>query len=525
MKNFSILIQELGSSKSTKKQIEKLLEYFGKADDQEKLEAIALLTKKRPKRLVSPLNLRIWATDLAEIPDWLFDECYNISGDQSEITSLILPIKRGRDAISLTDVISQRNALENKDLELIKESVINAWQNFDQFERQLYNKILTGTFRKTISVAIISKALAKYLQVEESKLTHRLTENWSPERVEFSQLLLTNHYKDQISQPYPFYYGLPLDRNLTELGNPKDWAAEWKWHGERAQIIWRDSELFIWSKSKELVTQYYPELQCIVENIDYDFVIDGEIIAYHNGKPLPNSHLSKRIGKTKQSKNLLKANPVVFMAYDIMEFRAIDIRQENYLSRQSKLITLISNANRPQLLHSQPQAFESWEQLSLIIQEARAQKVLGLVIKSCTSSYGVERNEGNWWKLKAEPYYIKAVLIYAHRSQIRRSRGFESYSFALWNADELVTFVKIENNLSEAETKEIASFVKKNTIERFGPVYSVHPSLLFEITFEGIQESKRHKSGVILRRAKIKEWLKNSAAEDANKLDEIKNLI
>jgi DNA ligase-1 len=525
MKAFSKLYQKLERSKSASFLVEELLNFFAISSDEDKLWCIALFSQKRPKRIVKPLSLRLWVTDLARIPDWLFEESYNIVGDQAETAALLLPIAKQREEKSLSEWIQEilNYSTENKDL--LKEWVLESWSLLDKDERLLFNKLITGTFRKNLPTSIIAKALSLYLEIDEKIFVHRLNSDWSPTEISFQALLQTDHYKDYISKPYPFYYGNPLNLPMIELGNVIDWIAEWKWDGFRAQLISRDGEIFLWSRNGELVNDSFPELLDIAKNIDYDFVLDGEIIAYKNGQPLNYTFTSKRLGKKKVTKNLLLTSPVVFMAYDLLEYRTNDIRHEPLTKRKELLGTLMRDANNSFLKYSDTLSSIHWTEMETLLETARSKQARGIFLKHKTSTYKEGRFSGDWWKIKAAPHTIEAILIYAHRSQGRGISNFVEYSFALWENETLVTFTKASEGLSAEEESELALFVKQNTIERFGPVYSVNPILVFELSFEGIIASKRHKSGIALRKPKIKKWKINKEAKEADTLEAIKKLI
>lgn len=525
MKAFSKLYQKLERTKSASFLIKELHNYFTISSDADKLWCIALLSQKRPKRVVKPFSLRLWATDLARIPDWLFEESYNIVGDHAETAALLLPIEKQREEKSLSEWIQEIISYNSENEDLLKEWVIESWSTLDKDERLLFNKLITGTFRKKLPSSVITKALSLYLEVDENIFAHRLNSKWSPTKINFQELLQTEHYKDYISKPYPFYYGNPLDFPMVELGDVKEWIAEWKWDGFRAQLISRDGEIFLWSRNEELVNDSFPELLDIAQKLDYDFVLDGEIIAYKNEQPMNYTFTSKRLGKKKVSKNLLQTSPVVFMAYDLLEYRTKDIRLEPLAERKELLSTLVREASNSFLKFSETISSTDWTEIETLLDTARSKQAKGLFLKKSVSPYKEGRLSGDWWKIKAAPHTIEAVLIYAHRSPSRGISNFVEYSFALWEDETLITFTKASGGLSEEQQSEIALFVKQNTIERFGPVYSVNPILVFELSFEGIVESKRHKSGIALRVPKIKKWKINKDAQEADTLKDIKKLI
>lgn len=525
MKVFSRLYQNLERSKDTSKRVDLLSKYFSEVSDSDKLWTIALFSQKRPKRIIKPLSLRLWITDLAGIPDWLFEESYNIVGDQAETSALLLPIAKQREEKSLSEWILESIDIAHEEENIIKEWVQDSWLNLDCNERFIFNKLITGTFRINLQDSIIAKALSNHLDSDENVFAHRLKRNWSPLSIGFQELLKTEHYKDYISKPYPFFYGHPLDLSADELEDAKNYIAEWKWDGLRAQLISRDGEIFIWSRNNELINDSFPELLGIPENIDYDFVLDGEIIAFKESKAQHFSETSKRLGKKKVNKRLLQDIPVVFMAYDILEYRAQDVRDTPLVKRKEFLSQLYIEASNSSLKLSEMINLTQWSELDEVLNKARNKKAKGIILKKTSSIYKDGRHFGDWSKIKVKPITVDSILIYAHRNPRQGISTYEEYSFALWDQDSLVTITKASEGLTREEKKEIALYVKQNTIERFGPVYSVNPGLVFEISFDGIVESKRHKSGIVLRNPIISKWQLGKKVEDADSIEKLKNLL
>lgn len=527
MKTFSTLFKKLEQTNSTNAKVDALVEFFQEAEDKDKLWAIALFTHKRPKRTINTRLLREWAAEKAGVPDWLFEDSYHIVGDLAETIALILPVKDPENAVSksLDEWIREMMSLKNREEDEKKQWILNAWNGLDQDERFLLNKLITGGFRIGVSQKLITKALARYLDVDDNSVAHRLMGDWSPLETNFKELLIEEDPKDKISRPYPFYLAYAIEKDLEELGEPSDWQVEWKWDGIRGQFIYRQGEIYIWSRGEELVTDRFPELHNAVIGLEDNFVLDGEILGYKNGEPLSFQDLQKRIGRKKVSKAVINKCPVIFMAYDILERQGQDLRNRSMSERRDNLTNLFENIKSDKLRLSKEIDFEHWEQLNTLIKEARDRKTEGFMLKRKDSIYQVGRKKGDWWKWKVEPYTIDAVMIYAQRGHGRRANLFTDYTFALWEGDRLVPFTKAYHGITDEEFQEVSRFVRKNTVERFGPVHSVNPELVFEIAFEGIQESNRHKSGIALRFPRISRWRKDKKAKEANTLEEIKELL
>jgi DNA ligase 1 len=356
--------------------------------------------------------------------------------------------------------------------------------------------------------------------------------NWDPNKVTFQELILDEKSSDYLSKPYPFYLAYPIESDVSNLGNPEDWSIEHKWDGIRSQTIIRENEIFVWSRGEELVTDKYPEFHSFVGIIPNGTVIDAEILAFPNDEIGTFNDLQTRIGRKTTSTALLKSNPVILKAYDLLEWEGKDIRNLPFQERRNlleKLYENIKDKNLPFYL-SERKNLNSWEDVATERMRAREMKSEGLMIKNKNSTYQVGRKKGDWWKWKLEPLVIDAVLTYAMRGSGRRSNLFTDYTFALWQNNEkgereLVTFAKAYSGLTDSEFRKVDDFIKKNTIDKFGPVRSVTPELVFEIGFEGIALSKRHKSGVATRFPRILRWRLDKKIEDANSIEDLKSMI
>jgi len=532
MKNFANLIKTLDSSNKTSVKVDALTEYFRYASDEDKVWTIAILSHRRPPRPVNTTLLRIWANELANIPLWLFEESYHIVGDLAETIALIIPTTDGHSDKSLTEFLQEMIALKKKTDEEKREYLHTNWLALNYYERFVFTKLITGSFRIGVSQKLMTRALSKATNVDEDALAFKLMGNWDPNKISFQELILDEKSSDYLSKPYPFYLAYPIEGEASSLGNASDFAIEHKWDGIRSQTIIREDEIYIWSRGEELVTDKYPELHAFVGNIPNGTVIDGEILPFPDGQIGTFNDLQTRIGRKTVSQALLKQTPVIVKAYDILEWEGKDIRNESYEFRRNLLENLyeqIKNKNLPVLL-SETVSLNSWEDVATERLRAREMKSEGLMLKRKDSVYGVGRKKGDWWKWKIEPLVIDAVLTYAMRGSGRRATLFTDYTFALWQNNEngereLVTFAKAYSGLTDAEFRKVDDWIKKNTLERFGPVRSVTPQLVFEIGFEGIALSKRHKSGVATRFPRILRWRHDKKIEDANNIEDLKSMI
>lgn len=524
MKRFAQLFTELDQTTKTLSKIKALVSYFEVVADEDKLWAIALLSHRRPKRSVNTTLLSYWATELSGLPVWLFDESRHVVGDLAETITLMLPPPKETSDYSLSYWITFIRGLETIAVEEKKERVLWAWNRLDEMERFVFNKLITGGFRIGVSQSLMVKALAQYTGMEQSTVAHKLMGNWSPEDDQFDTLLRSEEHVD-ISRPYPFYLAYALEDDVSALGDPSEWYAERKWDGIRGQIIVRDGELFVWSRGEELVTDKYPEYAVMKNLLPDGTVIDGEIMPFRDGKPLTFNHLQTRIGRKSLSRKLLQDVPVAFIAYDVLEWNGEDIRQKPMTERRQLLEELIRNGGSVLIL-SQLVPFTSWEELAY--ERTRSRELLseGIMLKRKNSPYRDGRRRGDWWKWKIDPHTVDAVMIYAQRGSGRRANLYTDYTFAVWDDDgHLVPFTKAYSGLTDEEFREVDRWIKQNTLERFGPVRSVKPLLVFEIAFEGIARSTRHKSGIALRFPRIKRWRKDKKVDEADKLEDLVKLI
>ncbi len=525
MKEFAELITRLDQSNKTSDKLEALGEFFAKAADSDKVWAIAIFTHRRPKRQVSTRQLREWSQEMAGIPDWLFDECYHSVGDLAETISLLLPHPTATSERNLTDWIHFLFQLEKLNDENKEAKILEAWSRLNQTERFIFNKIITGGFRIGVSQSLITNALATHLDRDKSSIAHALMGSWNPEQISFSSLFDQGDSHQDISKPYPFFLAHPLEKEPEEMGDPNDWQVEWKWDGIRGQLIRRAGETFIWSRGEELVNEKFPELMDLGSFLPDGTVLDGEIITFQAGKPLPFSLLQTRIGRKNLSKKFLAEAPVSLLVYDILEYEGKDIRAISLKKRREILEDLYSKTSHPNLEISQTINLNSWSEYTEIRRNSRIELAEGLMLKHVNSSYETGRKRGSWWKWKIEPLTIDGVMIYAQKGHGRRADLYSDYTFAVWDGENLVPFAKAYSGLTDAEMQEVDQIVKKNTREKFGPVRTVKAELVFEIAFEGIQDSPRHKSGIALRFPRILRWRKDKPAREANTLQDLKDLL
>ncbi len=537
MKAFAQLFLSLDETNKTNQKVKVLKDYLNCVPDSDKMHMLALFTGRKPKRVINATQIRSWANAVTGIPVWLFEESYHIVGDLAETMALLLP----QDTVSssdktLTDWIAELNSLAAKTEEERKLWLTDAWAIMDTQERFVFNKLLTGSFRVGVSQNLVIKALADISGLDAATLTHRIMGNWMPETYSYEQLTQMEGASDDVSRPYPFFLAYPIqetsdkqrsaDELKVTLGDAPEWQAEWKWDGIRAQLIKRDGQIFIWSRGEDLATEKFPELHPFLNALPDGTVLDGEILSFRNGVPLPFNILQTRIGRKNLSKKILEESPVALIAYDCLEYNGEDIRYKTQGERRVLLEALQAATTHPKIFRiSELINFSSWDELAEIREQSRAKIAEGVMLKRKSATYQVGRRRGDWWKWKIDPLSVDAVMVYAQKGHGRRADLYTDYTFAVWDGDKLVPFAKAYSGLTDAEINKVDYFVKRNTLEKFGPVRTVKPELVFEIGFEGINRSTRHKSGIALRFPRILRWRHDKPKEEADTLENLKALL
>lgn len=528
MKRFSRLYLELDMTTSTNAKVDAMVSYFAQADDQDAAWALFFLSGQRIKRPIKRRLMGEWACELVGIPDWLFEESYSVVGDLAETIALLVDQIGEPTAAELPlHVWTEERALKLKKMEESeqREALVSWWSELRPHQLFVFNKLLTGAMRVGVSKKLVLRALSKLSGIDAAVLAHRLMGKWEPTPEDYRRLFDDDTSDTDISRPYPYFLASPLEEEPRELGDVDQWIAEWKWDGIRGQLIRRDQESFLWSRGEELVTAQYPELEEASKWLPDGVVLDGEVLAFDDGFPLPFGDLQRRIGRKRVSKKILEEVPVSFVVYDIMEFEGEDIREAPLDERRATLERVLDGAPANFQTSTIVRA-DSWDELAEFRAESRDRRVEGLMLKRRDSPYRTGRKRGDWWKWKVEPYHIDAVLIYAQAGRGKRANLFTDYTFAVWTEDEeLVPIAKAYSGLSNKEIKELDSWIRKNTLETYGPVRAVEREHVFEISFEGIAESNRHKSGIAVRFPRITRWRKDLGVKDADQLGQVRKLL
>jgi len=533
MKAFAALYRRLDETTKTNEKVAALADYFRAADPASAAWAIYFLTGRKLKRAINTRELCDACLEATGLSEWLFDESYEAVGDLGEVVAILLPDPAASSDVPLHEWIEKRLALLREMSEAERKRVlIDSWNELGRQERLVWNKLLTGSFRVGVSRGLVVRGLAAATGIEAPLIEHRLMGDWNPTPQFFSSLVSTESTETIASQPYPFCLAHALQDPPESLGDVNEWAAEWKWDGIRAQIVRREGKTYIWSRGEELITDQFPDLLADAAALPDGTVVDGEIVVLLEGRVQPFTTLQKRLNRRQPGKKVLSDNPVFFTAFDVLEEAGVDVRPAPLRERRPILERIIERV-RSMSLDSSTSRFHlaeshvvhSWDELAQLRQASREYGVEGLMLKRWDSPYGVGRTTGMWWKWKIEPYTVDAVLIYAQRGHGRRASLYTDYTFGVWNEGQLVPFAKAYSGLTDAEIRKVDQFVRNHTLEKFGPVRVVEPKLVFELAFENLQLSKRHKSGIAVRFPRMARWRTDKTPEQADSLQTIRDLL
>ena len=573
MKSFARLFAELDQSTATRAKQAALVRYFeaianrsasgsasesanDEAPERDAAWAVYFLAGGKPRQTVPTRVMRETARDLAALPEWLFDESYQAVGDLAETIAHVLPPPSRTSDLGLATWVEDRLLeLKGASPEAIAARLAAWWDELDTGERFLLTKLIGGGFRVGVSKLSVTRALATVSGVDPKIVAHRLmgyTDGRSrPSAAAYRSLIAQpseaaegERPAELRGQPYPFFLAHALNEPVARfdelLGSPHDWQVEWKYDGIRGQLVVRGGEAYLWSRGEDLVTERFPELAALVSQVPSGTVIDGEVLVWRpddpSNAPAPFADLQTRIGRKTLSKKLLADTPVVLVAYDLLEEHDEDLRNRPQAERRARLEALIHAIDHPSLRLSPVLEADSWQAFATLREEARARRVEGFMLKRRDAHYGIGRTKdvGVWWKWKIEPLTVDAVLIYAQRGHGRRASLYTDFTFAVWdraldpqdiNPRALIPFAKAYSGLTDDEMIKVDAIVKKTTIEKFGPVRSVKPTQVFELGFEGIQRSSRHKSGIATRFPRMLRWRTDKPIDEADTLASLEALM
>ena len=546
MKDFADLYSQLDASTSSNAKLAALQDYFRVTSHADAAWAVFFLCGGRPRQLVPTKLLRELAIQTSGLPPWLFEECYQAVGDLAETISLLLPQSEHSSteglALWVEDKLLPLRGIESEE---VIPRLLPLLQQLDRRSQLVCIKLITGSFRVGVSKLLVTRALAALANIDAKRIAQRLVGytdlSARPTDASFQRLIaaVADSGEDErdVGQPYPFFLAhslqIPTADFAAQIGPPGDWQIEWKWDGIRAQLVKRQGQLWIWSRGEELVTDRFPELAALAAYIPNGTVLDGEIVVWKDGQLQSFALLQQRIGRKTLSARLLEKVPVAMLVYDLLEWQGEDWRQRPQSVRRAQLEQMVAQCAQPQLQISALLQGEDWQDLDHQRASSRSRGVEGMMLKSKHAQYGVGRTKdvGVWWKWKIEPYTVDAVLIYAQRGHGRRASLYSDFTFAVWDAPasvpdrKLVSFAKAYSGLTDDEMRQVDAIVRKTTVEKFGPMRSVTPTMVFELGFEGIALSSRHKSGIAVRFPRMLRWRQDKPLAEADTLDTLRALL
>ena len=558
MHRFAALYERLDRTTSTNEKVEALKEYFRITPAEDAAWGLYFLAGEKIKRLVPTKRLKLWCMERAGVADWLFSASHQHVGDLAETITLLIDAHRREQEPLEPDRLGLRAWVEDRLLTLRglseeeqREKVLAWWDGLPRSELFLFVKMLTGELRIGVTRTLVERALSELAGVEQSVVSHRLMGAWRPTPAFLERVLSHDQGHDaggEPGRPYPFFLASPVlppdlpddfagdetEWVARELGDPADWLADWKWDGIRAQIIKRQGEVFLWSRGDENLTERFPEVVEAAARLRDGTVLDGELLCWMPGETAPMGFgvLQRRIGRKQLGPNVLREAPAALVAYDALEHEGRDAREEPIERRLEMLEQSLGPAEQRSetIKLFEPFAFESWEALAGLRAESRKRGVEGVMLKRKGSPYRAGRRRGDWWKWKIEPLTIDAVLVYAEPGHGRRANLLTDYTFAVWEGEparggELITVTKAYSGLSDEEFAELDRWIRTHTVDRYGPVRAVEPMQVFELAFEGVRRSTRHKSGVALRFPRMKRWRKDKPAAEADTIESVWSMI
>jgi DNA ligase-1 len=528
MRRFAALYEELDATTSTNAKVRAMIAYLQATPPEDAAWAVFFLTGQRLKRLVSGRQLRVWAERRSGLPTWLVEDAHAAVGDSAETAALLLDEGGRREQAR---ALPLHRWLEDRILPLRDqgggaqyEAICGWWQELPRHEMFLLNKLLTGALRVGVSSLLVVRALAEVSGLPRAAISHRLMGRPQPSAAWYRGLIARGGTAEDRSRPYPFFLASPLERAPDSLGPLAEWFVEWKWDGIRAQLIRRGGEVFVWSRGEDLITDRFPEIAAAAARLPEGTVLDGEVLAWGEAGVLPFAVLQTRIGRERPSARILEEAPAAFLAYDLLEEEGEDRRALPFQERRDRLAARLGGIH-PRLRLSPVVEAGSWLELAALRHAARDHRVEGLMLKRRDAPYGTGRRRGAWWKWKVDPLSVDAVLIYAQAGSGRRSNLFTDYTFGVWDGGALVPIAKAYSGLSDDEILSLDRWIRRHTLERFGPVRSVEPVQVFELAFEGISRSSRHKAGLALRFPRIARWRGDKPAAEADSLEQVRALL
>jgi DNA ligase-1 len=525
VKDFAALLDRLSYTPSRNDKLKLLADYFASAPDPDRGYALAALTDG----LFFRLPLRRILTELLapRVDPVLFDLSRDYVGDTAETIALIWPTKtEGEEPPRLATVVETVQSA----LAMEVPSLLARWlDRLDATGRWALLKLLTGALRVGVSARLAKTALAEWSGMPLAEIE----EVWHGLKPPYLPLFawLSGQGPRPESGAAPVFRPLMLshqieDKELPEI-EPSEFVAEWKWDGIRVQAAHQGGEKRLFSRTGDDISGAFPD---VVEALPEGVVLDGELLVIRGGEVAPFNDLQQRLNRKAVTQAMLKSHPAHIRLYDMLFEGEEDLRALPFAERRARLEAWHAAKSPPRTDVSHTIDFGSISELEALWAGARETGIEGLMLKRRDSPYIAGRPKGHWYKWKRAPLTLDAVLMYAQRGSGKRSSYYSDYTFGAWRdgengEPELVPVGKSYFGFTDEELKALDSFVRNHTVDSFGPVRQVEPKLVFEVAFDSVQRSTRHKSGVAMRFPRIHRIRWDKPAEEADRLETLQAMI
>ncbi|HYD44916.1 MAG TPA: cisplatin damage response ATP-dependent DNA ligase [Phenylobacterium sp.] len=534
MRAFAELLDRLSLTASRNAKLTLVRDFLASQPDPERGWALAALTGELVFDAAKPAFIRKAVE--ARMDPQLFRWSYDYVGDLAEAVALVWPARPGANREpELGEVVDGLAAASRAEVQALIERWLDALP--DATDRWALLKLLTGALRVGVSARLAKQACAALGGVDVAEIE----EVWHALHPPYEDLFAWLEGRSDRPSPdapgrfRPVMLAQAIDEavDFPKL-DPADYAAEWKWDGIRVQAVNEGGVRRLYSRNGDDISKSFPD---VLELLEFDGAIDGELLVLRDGRVASFGDLQQRLNRKTVDAKALAAFPAGIRAYDLLAANGEDTRTLPFAERRQRLEAFVARLGQPRIDLSPLQPFESWEGLAALRLDPPAgdpQVAEGLMLKRWGSIYEAGRPKGPWFKWKRDPMLIDAVLMYAQRGHGKRSSFYSDYTFGVWREDEagrrsLTPVGKAYFGFTDEELKQIDKFVRDNTIERFGPVRSVraepHFGLVFEVAFEGLQRSTRHKSGVAMRFPRISRIRWDKPAGEADELETLERML
>ncbi|OAG73891.1 ATP-dependent DNA ligase [Gluconobacter japonicus] len=524
MIEFATLLERLAFTPSRNMKLTLLKEYFYMAPDPDRGYALAAMAGSLSFAAAKPAMLRALAME--RIDPELFTWSYDYVGDLAETVALIWRRETlDQDtptAPGLAEVVHTLERLPKTDVP----DVVREWLDAcDASSRYALLKLITGSLRVGASARLAKTALAELASVAPDDIE----EVWHGLEAPYGSLFAWVEGKgpkpDAKDAPVfrPPMLAQPLENVDLTAFNPAEWRAEWKWDGIRVQLVSTPQGERVYTRTAEDIGKAFPDVLATVQDLGSKVVLDGELLVVQEGIVAPFAELQQRLNRKSPTASMLRDMPAGIRLYDILFEDGEDLRSLPFDIRRQRLESWFARLNPPRMALSELIAFQNFDDLAKLRENARSEGIEGLMLKKADSPYVPGRPRGPWWKWKREPLTVDAVVMYAQRGHGKRSSFYSDYTFGLWRTvdgeRELVPIGKAYSGFTDEELKFLDKWVRDHTTKRFGPVREVAHGLVLEIAFDAAQYSKRHKSGVALRFPRVARIRRDKPVEDADTLE------